>query len=44
MLLTERGGIAFAGISSALFIYHEYPMTYESGLSGVPQIDAHTEV
>ncbi|KAB8200196.1 hypothetical protein BDV34DRAFT_232406 [Aspergillus parasiticus] len=32
------------GIFSVLFNYQNFPVTYESGLSGVPQFDAHIEV
>ncbi|KAF9893077.1 hypothetical protein FE257_012488 [Aspergillus nanangensis] len=32
------------GIFSVLFNYENFPVVYESGLSGVPQFDAHIEV
>ncbi|KAH7134449.1 hypothetical protein EDB81DRAFT_694855 [Dactylonectria macrodidyma] len=32
------------GIFSVLFQYDGFPVTYESGLSGVPEFDAHIEV
>lgn len=32
------------GIFSVIFNYDGFPVTYESGLSGVPQFDAHIEV
>jgi predicted dehydrogenase len=32
------------GIFAVLFQYDGFPVSYESGLSGVPQFDAHVEV
>ncbi|KAM0549943.1 hypothetical protein ACHAPJ_009190 [Fusarium lateritium] len=36
--------LTLPGIFSVLFQYDDFPVTYESGLSGVPQFDAHIEV
>ncbi|KAK1968810.1 oxidoreductase family protein [Colletotrichum sublineola] len=36
--------LTFPGIFSVLFKYDDFPVTYESGFSNVPQFDAHIEV
>lgn len=36
--------LTLPGIFSVLFKYNDFPVTYESGLIGVPQFDAHIEV
>ncbi|KAK1573110.1 oxidoreductase family protein [Colletotrichum navitas] len=36
--------LTFPGIFSVLFNYDDFPVTYESGFSNVPQFDAHIEV
>ncbi|GJC89415.1 inositol 2-dehydrogenase [Colletotrichum liriopes] len=36
--------LSFPGIFSVLFKYDDFPVTYESGFSNVPQFDAHIEV
>lgn len=36
--------LTFPGIFGVLFQYDGFPVTYESGLSNVPQFDAHIEV
>ncbi|EEU42305.1 uncharacterized protein NECHADRAFT_40437 [Fusarium vanettenii 77-13-4] len=36
--------LTFPGIFSVLFEYDGFPVSYESGLNGVPQFDAHIEV
>lgn len=36
--------LTLPGIFSVLFRYDNFPVTYESGLSGVPEFDAHIEV
>ncbi|KAI8246169.1 hypothetical protein K4K57_009625 [Colletotrichum sp. SAR 10_99] len=36
--------LSFPGIFAALFRYDDFPVTYESGFSKVPQFDAHIEV
>lgn len=36
--------LTLPGIFSVLFKYDDFPVTYESGLIGVPQFDAHIEV
>lgn len=36
--------LTFPGIFSVLFQYDTFSVTYESGLSGVPQFDAHIEI
>lgn len=36
--------LTFPGIFSVLFQYDGFPVTYECGLSSVPQFDAHIEV
>ncbi|KZL84825.1 myo-inositol 2-dehydrogenase [Colletotrichum incanum] len=36
--------LTFPGIFSVLFKYDDFPVTYESGFSNVPQFDAHVEV
>lgn len=36
--------LTLPGIFSVLFQYDDFPVSYESGLSGVPQFDAHIEV
>jgi predicted dehydrogenase len=36
--------LTLPGIFSVLFKYDDFPVTYESGLTGVPTFDAHIEV
>ncbi|KAM5345646.1 hypothetical protein ACJ41O_011507 [Fusarium nematophilum] len=36
--------LTLPGIFNVLFQYDDFPVSYESGLSGVPQFDAHIEV
>lgn len=36
--------LTFPGIFSVLFEYEEFPISYESGINGVPMFDAHIEV
>ncbi len=36
--------LTLPGIFGVLFQYDGFPVSYESGLSGVPQFDAHIEV
>ncbi|KAF4986395.1 hypothetical protein FDECE_15984 [Fusarium decemcellulare] len=36
--------LTLPGVFSVLFQYDDFPVTYESGLIGVPQFDAHIEV
>ncbi|KAK2061074.1 oxidoreductase family protein [Colletotrichum caudatum] len=36
--------LTFPGIFSVLFKYDDFPVTYESGFSNVPQFDAHIEI
>ncbi|OLN80962.1 putative 4,5-dihydroxyphthalate dehydrogenase [Colletotrichum chlorophyti] len=36
--------LTFPGIFTVLFKYDDFPVTYESGFSNVPQFDAHIEV
>ncbi|KAK2002388.1 oxidoreductase family protein [Colletotrichum falcatum] len=36
--------LTFPGVFSVLFDYDDFPVTYESGFSNVPQFDAHIEV
>lgn len=40
----EGAVLTLPGIFSVLFRYNGFPVTYESGLIGVPQFDAHIEV
>ncbi|KAJ2902732.1 uncharacterized protein MKZ38_000158 [Zalerion maritima] len=36
--------LSFPGIFSVLFHYDDFPVTYECGINGIPQFDAHIEV
>lgn len=36
--------LTFPGIFTVLFRYDDFPVTYESGVIGVPDFDAHLEV